>query len=896
MRALRAWFVRFGGLFGKQRRDRELAAELDSHLEMQIDDNVRAGMTPEEARRQALIGLGGMEQTKESYRDQRTLPWLETLLQDIRFGLRILRKSPMLTFALVFSLALGIGVNAAVFSIVNGFLLRPLPVSHPEQIVVLSSHQQGDTLGITSFSYPDLVDFRNQAASVFSDVFAWKLWIAGLSAGGRADQIYASCVTGNYFSALGLKPALGRLFFPGEGEQTGAAANIVLSYSYWQRRFGGDPGVIGKTVRLDGESATIIGVAPRGFQGTFSLLTMDAYFPMSMVAKEQQIAGLFTDRGLRQITAMARLKPGVSLAAARAAVNVIADRLAAQYADADKGNSVRVLPETLARPTPEMGSIMPVVAGLFLILAAMVLLLVCMNVAGVLMARATVRRREMAVRAALGAGRGRLVRQMMTEAILLAMLGGAAGVILGGWASGSLSSLLPRSSVPITFDFHFDWRVAAYSFALVFFAGAVVGLWPALRSARTNLGEVLHEGGRSDSGGVTRHRARSVLVAMQVAGSLMLLIVAALFVRSLKRAESMYLGFDPRHVAYVVTNPYEAGYDEARTKELDRELENRVRALPGVESVSLSYDLPMSVFTDGSRVFFEGRPLGPGQQPPMIMFNLAEPAYFDTMRVPIVRGRSFTQSDNETSAPVAIVNQTMADEFWPGEKAIGKRFSVDTAPKKFIEIVGVCAKGIYNVAGEDAQPFFYLPLAQSWNPINTIEVRSSAPLEPLLAEMQQQLRDLSPDVPILDAETMEQALGGLNGFFVFRLGAILAGVMGFIALALAVVGVYGVIAFSTAQRTNEIGIRMALGANPRDILKLVLRQGIGIVSVGVVAGLIGGWALARAIGRFAAGPSNPGPFILGGAALFLACVALLACWIPARRAMRVDPMVALRHE
>jgi predicted permease len=893
---LRAWFVRIGGLFGKEQRDRDLAAELESHLQMQIEDNLRAGMTQEEARRDALIKLGGLEQTKENYRDRRGLPWLESLLQDVRFGLRMLRKSPVLTFALVFSLALGIGVNAAVFSVVNGFLLRPLPVSHPEQIVVLASHQQGDTLGITSFSYPDLVDFRNQSSQVFSDVFAWKLWIAGLSADGRADQVYASCVTGNYFSALGLKPALGRFFFPGEGERVGAETNIVLGYAYWQRRFGGDPGVIGKTVRLDGESATIIGVAPKGFQGTFSLLTMDAYFPMSMVVKEEQNAGLFTDRGVRQISAMARLQPGIGLAAARASVNVIAERLAAQYADADKGNSIRVLPETLARPTPEIGSIMPMVAGLFLILSAMVLLLVCMNVVGVLMARATVRRREMAVRAALGAGRGRLVRQMLTEAILLAALGGVGGLLLGAWASGSLGSLLPRTNVPVSFDFHFDWRVAAYSSVIVFFAGIVVGLWPALRSASTNLGELLHEGGRGGSAGVARHRARSVLVVIQVAGSLMLLVVAALFVRSLKRAESMYLGFDPRHVAYVVTDAFEAGYDQSRTKQLDREWEDRVRALAGVESVSLSYNVPMSLFTDGARVYFEARPLLPGQQPPMIMFNLAEPAYFGTMRVPIVRGRSFTPSDNETSEPVAIVNQTMAEKFWPGEDPIGKRFSMDRAPKRFMEIVGVVAQSAYNTMGEEAQPFFYLPLAQSWNPINTIEVRSSAPLEPLLIEMQQEIRNLSPDVPILDAETMDQSLGGLNGFFVFRLGAILAGVMGFIALALAVVGVYGVIAFSTAQRTNEIGIRMALGAHPRDILKLVLRQGIAIVSVGVVAGLIGGWALARAMGRFAAGPSNPGPFILAGAALFLACVALLACYIPARRAMRVDPMVALRYE
>jgi predicted permease len=407
---------------------------------------------------------------------------------------------------------------------------------------------------------------------------------------------------------------------------------------------------------------------------------------------------------------------------------------------------------------------------------------------------------------------------------------------------------------------------------------------------------VLHEGGRGNSAGITRHRARSVLVAMQVAGSLVLLIVAALFARSLQRAEGMYLGFDPSHVAFVVTDPHEAGFDQARTERFNRQLEDRVRALPGVESASLSYTVPMSLLTNGTHVYFEGRPLRPGQQAPMIVFNLVDPAYFGTMRVPLLRGRSFTDSDSESAVPIAIVNQTMAEDFWPGEDPIGKRFSVDTAPGRFVEIVGVSAKGSYNTMGETAQPFFYLPLAQSWDPIHTIEVRSSRPLEPLLVELQQEVHSLSPEVPILDAETMQQCLAGLNGFFIFRLGAIMASVMGFIALALACVGVYGVVSFSTAQRTNEIGIRMALGANRPDILKLVLRQGIAIVAIGIFAGLIGGWALARAMARFAAGPSNPGPFILGGAALLLTFVALLASYIPARRASRVDPMVALRHE
>jgi predicted permease len=525
-----------------------------------------------------------------------------------------------------------------------------------------------------------------------------------------------------------------------------------------------------------------------------------------------------------------------------------------------------------------------------------VLLLVCVNVASIMMARATLRQREMAVRTALGASRIRLVRQMLTETMLLALFGGVVGILLGGWASGSLSSLLPKINLPLRLEFYFDWRVAAYSLATVLFAGIVVGLWPALSSARANPGEVLHDGGRSDSAGFTRHRTRSVLVILQVAGSLTLLIVGALFVRSLSRAQRMYLGFDPQHVAYVMTDPHLIGYDDARTKTLYRELEDKVRALPGVESVSLSINLPLGLFSTGRRVTFEGRPLALGEQPPLILFDAVDPAYFGTMRVPLLRGRAFSDSDGETSRRVAIVNQTMADNFWPGEDAIGKRFGINADPGQFFEIVGVAGNGAYNILGEKPQPYFYLPLAQSFSTMQTIAVRASVPLNPLLVQVQREIRSLSPELPILDAETMEQSLAGLNGYFVLRLGATMAGIMGFLGLALAVVGVYGVVSFSVAQRTREIGIRMALGASRRDILKFVLRQGLTIVIAGVVVGLICGWALTHAMGRFAAGPADAGPFILGGAALLLASIALVACWIPARRAMRVDPMVALRYE
>jgi predicted permease len=898
MSGVRAWFARLGGLFGRERRDRELEAEMASHLAMHIEDNVRAGMTAEEARRQAVLRLGGVEQAKESYRERRGLPWLETLTRDIRYGLRMLAKTPTLTFILAITLALGIGANAAIFSIVDSFLIRPLPVPHAQEIVRLASHQIGGSapLGVTAFSYADLDDFRKQSVDTFSDLFVYQPVIVGLSADGRADQLLGSYVSGNYFSALGLEPALGRLFLPGEGERPGDPPYLVLAYSYWQRRFGGDRSVIGKQVRLDGAPATIIGVAPKGFHGTYSILDMDGYLPLSMFAQGPELSGLFAVRQMRTLRAMGRLKTGVSVAQAQSVANVIAERLANQYPDADKGISVRVIPEPLSRPDPDVGRMVPAVAGLFLLLAGLVLLLACLNVANILIARATVREREMAVRSALGAGRTRLMRQVLTEAILLALLGAAAGGILGALASRSVNSILPKSNPPFRFDFSFDWRVFAYTLGVALLSGFVVGLWPALRAARTNLNAVLHDGGRNESAGANRHRVRSALVVIQVAGSLALLVVAGLFVRSLGRAQQTYLGFDPTHLLNVIVDPHEIGYDEARANQFYRELEERVRALPGVQSASLAFNFPLGSFTNGRAIEVEGHPPPVGQQPPVVLFNQVDTAYFETMRVPLLRGRTFTDSDDETSPAVAIVNRTMAEKFWPGQDAMGKRFRVVGAAGGFAEIVGIAGNGQYMIMGEPPQPFFYLPLKQSYSSMRTLQIRSFIPPESLLLEVQQEVRSLAPDLPIYDAETMEQALAGGNGYFVYRFGATMAGVMGFVGLILATVGVYGVMSFSTTQRTREIGIRVALGATARDILGLVLREGLAIILAGVGVGLVGGWALTRGMGRFAAGPSRAGFLVFAGAALLLSCVALAACWIPAWRASRVDPMVALRYE
>jgi predicted permease len=890
---------RLRALLRRKPMEAALEEEVQSHLRMAAKERMERGESAEQARVAALREFGNIGLVKEVTRDMWGFSRLESFLQDIRYGARMLGKSRGLTVILVITLALGIGVNTAIFSVLNGWLLRPLPVRSPEQITALAF--QIKEVQDSHFSFLDLRDFQKQASS-FSDIFAYGVGGAGFSAGGVASEFAYSAVTGNYFSALGVKPLLGRLLLPGEGEKPGEELLVVLGYSFWQKRFGGDAGIVGKRVLINGKPAMIIGVTPKEFHGTFFAFDMDGYLSLNAMPLVQDSSGFWTDRRDRELMVLGRLKPGVSTAQAQSSVDVIAERLAAQYPATDKGASVRVIPERLARPAPFVTSFVPVIASLFLVLAALVLLLACLNVASILLARATVRQREIAIRAALGAGRGRLVRQMLTESLLLALLGGISGVVLGEWAISASGSMLhsvtsTSSSIAYRLDYSFDWRVFAYTLGAVVLSAIFLGIWPAFRAGRVDVNTVLHEGGRSDSAGVGRQGVRGVLVVAQVAGSLMLLIVAGLFVRSLEQAEHMYLGFDPDHVLNVMLDVHQIGYDETRAKTLYRQLKDRVRTMPGVQSASLALTVPLGMPSPGGPILVEGRPEAPGQQPPEVSYNSTDPAYFETMRVPLLEGRTFTDSDSETARPVAIVNQTMAKKFWPNVDPIGKRFSLKSATGPFIEVVGLARDGqsMWHFSPEP-QPYLYLPLAQNFTSFLSLQVRTSVPPESLIAGVQGEIRKLAPDLPVIDARTMEQAIHGLGGLFIFRLAASLAAVMGILGLTLAVVGVYGVVSFAVSRRTHEIGIRMALGAERRDILRLTLRQGLGLVIIGVVAGLIVAWGLTRAMSKLLIGvrPSDPATYLT--VAILLSAVALLASYIPARRATKLDPMVALRYE
>ena len=440
----------------------------------------------------------------------------------------------------------------------------------------------------------------------------------------------------------------------------------MVGYDFWQKKFGGDPGIVGKQALIDGQEATIIGVTPKGFQGTQFVLNLDGYIPLNM-QPTPTVPTFWTDRSSRGLAVLARLKPGVTLQQAQSSLNVVMARLAEQNAATDKGVTIRVVPERLARPQPFPNNIVPFIAGIFLVLAGLVLLLACMNVANILLVRATMRQREMAIRAAMGANRWRLIRQMLTESIMLALFGGVGGLAVGVWASSAVGALIPAGRIPIRVDFGFDWRVFGYAMGAALFTGAIVGLWPALRAGRADVNSVLQSGGRSDTAGAGRHRLRSVLVVAQVAGSLVLLIVAGLFVRSLMRAQHAYLGFDADHVLNLTLDPREVGYDETRTKTFYHDLETKVRALPGVQSASLAFSVPMGPVQDGSMIYVEGQPQTPGQPAPIVIYNHVDEPYFDTMRIPLLRGRAFQESDNDKAPLVAVITQSMAQQFWPNQ-------------------------------------------------------------------------------------------------------------------------------------------------------------------------------------------------------------------------------------
>jgi putative ABC transport system permease protein len=820
---------------------------------------------------------------------------METLWQDVRFGLRMLVKNPGFTAIAILTLALGIGANTAIFSVVNSFLFRPLPVQNQDRLAVIAVQTGPDSVP-AEVSYPDYCDYREQS-DAFTDISAYSLNLVGLGSAGHADRLIASYVTSNYFSMLGIRPALGRMISPGEGDAPKTGAVVVLGHHYWEQRFGSDPSVIGRSVSLNGQPFTIIGVVPKDFRGLFPVVEMDAYVPIGMIEASSLRPSFFTDRNRHEMHVYGLLKPGVTLRRAEASLSVIAQRLAQLFPQADQGQTVSVVPERLARPTPSAGRSLPIAAGAFMVLVGLVLLVACVNVANLLLARAAARRKEFAIRSAMGAGRIRLIRQSLTETILLALAGGAGGALLGNWVCHALETLRPLGDFPIRFNLSFDWRVFSYVSGIALLAGIVAGLVPALRVSRTDLNETLCESGRGATGDGGRHPIRNILVIAQVAGSLVLLVAAGLFMRSLARAKSIDLGFNPHNLLNVGLDPGLQGYDQPRAEAFFRDLLRRVKSLPGVESASFAYTVPMNYYSTGSQVYAEGQAIAaPNRKTPDAAYNVVSPDYFSVMRISILEGRAFTDADTATASHVAIVNQVMAARLWPNQDPIGRKFSTQSANGPFITVVGVARNSRNNDLMDPPDIYFYEPFAQNYMATHVLQLRSTLPPESLIPAVEAQVRELDPGLPVFDVMPMERTLAGVNGYFLFHVGVGFAGVLGGLGMLLAVVGLYGVVSFSANRRTHEIGIRMALGAQPGDIFTLVLRQAVVLVATGIGLGVIGALAVTRLLSSLLMGVAPYDPLTFASVAAVLVVVALVACFLPARRAARLDPSTALRYE
>jgi putative ABC transport system permease protein len=820
-----------------------------------------------------------------------------TLLQDLRFAFRQLKKAPSFAVTAVLTLALGIGANTAIFSLVNSLLLKPLPVPNAHQIMTLVPRENNGPLQQV-FSWPEFKEIRAQSGRSFSDVFAYTLSLDGFATPGQQpDRIMTTFVSGNFFEGLGLKPAAGRLFLRGEGEVLGHDPIVVLSYDYWQKKFNGDPNVVGRPVTVDGHPLTIVGVAPKGFHGVQSFVSAAAFLPMSEIAISGIHADILSNWQNRSFLVNARIRPEVSLNQAGAELSVVAQNLMRQHPEIEKKLGIEVFTEPSLRINPGDPKTMIIVSGLFLSLAVMVLLLACVNVANLVLVRATTREREMAIRTALGAQRSRLIRQMITESVTLALIGGVAGVMLGMWGSSALSRLDVHADIPVVLSFDFDWRIFLYSFFVALLAGVIVGMVPALRIAKANVNSVLHEGSRGVTGG--RHWLRDGLVALQIASSLVLLVIAGLFVRSLSAMQTMDFGFKPDHVMNFVIDANEIGMNDAQTRELAGNIRTRLHQIAGVEYVSHAGSIPLGYFGNGGdRMIVDGAPVPANPSDLNASFNVVSPEYFSVMGIDLLSGRAFAEADNEHGRDVAVISESTARKFWPGQDAVGHTFRMGIEKDRKLEVIGIVRDAEFQLfGGAKQQPYFYIPYAQHSEGNTLMVFQVKTPMDPsvLMPIVEKTIHGLAPQLPIFQVQTMRQALYTLNGLLLFQIGASLAAIMGCLGLTLAVIGLYGVVSYAVSRRTHEIGLRMALGATRGSVFRMIYRQSIVVVAMGLGVGLALALLAAKTVGSLVVVSIwDPATYVLVAALLALA--ALASCYLPAQRAMTVEPMVALRED
>jgi putative ABC transport system permease protein len=885
--SFRTFLQRLAALFRRRRLENDLDDEFRSHLEMSIDLNLRKGMTPADARREALRSFGGLEQTKELYREQRGLPMIETTLQDLRFGLRMLRRSPGFSILAILCLTLGIGANAAVFSWVEGILFRPYPaVTHQEQLLALAGTARGES-GHTAISWPDFADLQRNC-TLFDAFFVSKIMGTTLSIGDRAEVATGSIVSANYFDVLGVHPILGRGFEPGEDTGRNAHPVTVISYQLWKGRFKGDPQIIGKTQRLNNVVHTIVGVTPEGFYGTFVGWAMQFWVPASMEEIFESGGYKLEDRGARWIEAYVRIKPGVTHQQAQQEISAVAKRLEADYPDTNRGRGIMLWP-LWQTPFNNAGTLLPTLE-IMLAVVVFVLLIACANVGNLLLVRSFARRHEMTVRLAIGAGRGRLVKQLLTEGLILSALGAVGGLLTAYWCRHALVLLFPaRGGVAMHLPGEIDWRVLALSAGVCLITSLVLGLVPAFQTGKIDLAGAL----KSDSGGVVggggRAWVRSGLVVIQVSLSFVLLVGAGLLLQSLQRIRTTSPGFSTHGVLDTAVNLVSAGYDAPRAQTFQDELLDRVKALPGVESAAFARMTPLSYGSYSSTPVAVDGYQPPPEEQPIVEYNEVGPDYFRTLGIPLVSGRQFTRADDERAALVAVVNETMAAKYWHGRNPIGERVQVKG---RWMRVVGMAKDSKYQSVRETPKPFFYVPLRQNFARGAGLHIRTALRPETMAAALTREVHALDGNLALYEVITLQEQLDRSTS--PQMVAVTLVGTLGGLALLLAAIGLYGVMSYAVSQSTRELGLRMALGAGASNLLRLVLSRGLALTAGGVALGAAVALGMTRLLGNLLYKVSPRDPMAFGSALAVMTIASLAACFLPAWRATRTDPARALR--
>jgi macrolide transport system ATP-binding/permease protein len=874
------------GLRNRAQEEHDIEDEVRFHIETRTEDLTRTGLPREEARRRARLEFGAIAKAKEASLESRRLNLAEDFVHDARFGLRMLWRTPGFSALAILCLTIGIGANAAVFSWIEGVLLRPFPlVAHQERLFAVTGTTRG-TPGHTDVSWPDFLDLQRNCTLIDSFI-AEKIGGGTFSIGERAEREIGSVVSANYFDALGVHPILGRGFEPVENTGRNAHPVTVISYQLWKGHFNGDPAIVGKMQLLNGVQHTIVGVAPEGFYGTFVGYAFQFWVPASMQETFETGGYMLEDRSARWIEGFVRLKPGVTQEQAQQEISAVAARLEANYPETNRGRGIRLYPLWLT-PFNNAGALAPTL-GVALAVVIFVLLIACANVSNLLLVRSFARRQEMTVRLAVGAWRGRLLKQLLTEGLILSAFGAAGGLLMAYWCRNFLVRLIPPRGTPMHLGGELDWRVFAISAGVCVFATLLFALVPAIQSGKVDLAVAL----KSDSAGVVGGRRkvwiRSSLVIVQVSLSFLLLVGAGLVIKSLQAIRSASPGFSVDDVLTTPVNLFDARYEPQRAKDFLDRLMERVQAIPGVESAAYSRITPFSYRGySTAQIAVDGYQAPPDQQPTSD-FDEISPGYFATMGIPLVNGREFARTDDETAPLVAIVNQPMVKEYWHGENPVGKRIQVDG---RQLQVVGVAQISKYRNFLETPQMFFYVPLRQNFSSLVGLQIRTSQPPQAISTAVARELHALDPGLANYAVITMREQVDRTTG--TQRVAVTLLGIFGGLALVLAAIGLYGVMSYTVSQSTRELGLRMVLGARASDLLRLVMSHGLALTAGGILLGGSAALGLTRLLGYLLYKVDPRDPVAFASAIIVMGVVSTAACLLPAWRAARTDPARALR--